>query len=126
MKQIMPGATIPPSPSSDIQMPKLKGTSRGETTTDVTEASVAADTHIRSSKDIIYETPKREPVRKDEDENDDDYDDEFLKDDAKKFSRENLGAVASSYLTFTQGGFLTRNTVCVRMVIYLNLGVPRC
>ena len=59
--------------------------------TDVTEASVAADT--RPSKEIIYETPKREPVRDDAD-----YDDEFLEENAKKFGRENEGSVPNPYL----------------------------
>jgi len=94
MKQIMPSATIAPSPTSYIQLPKLNGKSKPGTQTDVTEASVAADTHIRSSKEI-YETPKREPVRDDED---DDYDDEFLEEDAKKFGRESVGSVPSPYL----------------------------
>jgi len=50
--------------------------SRRASQTDDTTASVAADTHIRPSKEIIYERPKREPVRQDKD--DDDYDNEFL------------------------------------------------
>jgi hypothetical protein len=45
----------------------------------VTAAFVATDTHIRPSKEIIYETPKREPAREDNDD-DDDYDNEFLED----------------------------------------------
>ena len=40
----------------------------------MTAASVAADTHIRPSKEIIYVTPKRETVREYDDDNDD-YDD---------------------------------------------------
>ena len=76
-------------------MPKLKGKSRRGTQTDVTAASVAADAHIRTFKEIIYETPKRELVRE---EDDVDYDDEFNEVDAKKFCRENLGSVASPYL----------------------------
>ena len=51
-------------------------------------------THIRPSKELIYETPKREPVREDND----DYEDEVLEEDAKAFGRENLGSVASPYL----------------------------
>jgi len=50
----------------------------------VTAASVAADTNILPSEEIIYETPKREPVR----EEDYYYDDEFLEEDAKMFCRE--------------------------------------
>ena len=57
-------------------------------------ASVASDTHIRPSKEIIYETPKREPVREYNDE-DDGYDDEFLEDYAKAFGRENFGSLAT-------------------------------
>ena len=47
--------------------------SRRRTQTDVTAASVAADTqtHTRLSEGIIYEMPKREPVR---DVDDYDYD----------------------------------------------------
>ena len=41
-------------------------------------------THVRT--EIIYETPKRQPVRED----DDDYYDEFLEENAKKFGRENV------------------------------------
>jgi hypothetical protein len=98
MKQIMPTATIPPSPTSDIQLPKRKAKSRRGTQTDETAASVAADTHIRPSKEIIYETPKREPVREDNDDDDYYYDDEFLGEDAKMFGREYVGPVASAYL----------------------------
>ena len=43
MKQIMPAATFPPSPTSDIHLPNLKGKLRRGTQTDVTEASVAKD-----------------------------------------------------------------------------------
>ena len=59
-------------------------------------SSVAAETHIRPSKEIIYETPKREPVREDNDI--DDYDDEFLEENAKRFGREYVGPVPSPYL----------------------------
>jgi len=78
MKQIMPTATIPPSPqpapTADIQLPTLKAKSRRGTKTD------AADKYIRPTEEIIYETPKHEPVRQDDD---DDYEDEFLEEDAK-------------------------------------------
>jgi len=77
-----------------LRKPKAK--SRHGTQTDVTSASVS-DTHIRPSKEIIYETPKREPVREDNDD-DDDFDDEFLKEDAKRFGRENVGPVGGPYL----------------------------
>ena len=50
-------------------------------------------THIRPSEDI-HETSKREPVR----DVDDDYDDEFLAQDSKKFGRNTLGSVASPQL----------------------------
>ena len=59
----------------------------------MTAASVAADTHIRPSEEILYETPKREPVR-----DVDDYDDEFLTEDANKFGRENVGPVARPHM----------------------------
>ena len=62
----------------------------------MTAASVAAVTHMRPSKEIIYETPKREPVR--EDNHDDDYDYRFLEEDTKTFGRENIGPVPSPYL----------------------------
>ena len=55
----------------------------------MTAASVAADTHIRPSKETIYETPKHETVREYGD-----YEDEFLEEDAKTFVRENLGSLA--------------------------------
>jgi len=74
MKQIMYAATIPPPPISNIQLPKLKGISSLGSLPDMTVASVAADTHTRPSKEIIYETPKREPVGEDEY----DYEEEFL------------------------------------------------
>jgi hypothetical protein len=51
---------------------------------------------MRPSKEIIYETPKREPVR--EDNHDDDYDYGFLEEDTKTFGRENIGPVPSPYL----------------------------
>ena len=59
-------------------------------------SSVAAETHIRPSKEIIYETPKREPVREHNNNDDDDYD-EFLEEDAKVFGKENIGPVAIPY-----------------------------
>jgi len=66
MKQILPAATNPQTPIPDLELPNLKAKSRRGTQTDVTSASV---TDIRPSKEIIYETPKREP---------DDDDDGFL------------------------------------------------
>ena len=89
MKQILPAATKPQTSTPDLELPNLKAKSRRGTQTDVTSASV---TDIRPSKQIIYEMPKREPVR----ENDDD--DGFLEEDAKRFGRENVGSVASPYL----------------------------
>ena len=74
MKQIMPAATIPQTPTADIQLCKPKAKSRRGTQTYDKTPSVA-DTHIRPFKELIYETPKREPVREDND--DDDYDDGF-------------------------------------------------
>ena len=92
MKQILPAATNPQTP--DLELPNLEAKSRRGTKTDVTSASV---TDIRPSKEIIYQTPKREPVRQDDNDDDDD-DDEFLEEDAKRFGRENLGSVARPYL----------------------------
>ena len=90
MKQILPAAKIPQTPTADIELPTLKAKSRRGTQTAVTSAS-----DIRPSKEIIYETPKREPVRE---ENDHDYyDDKFLE-DTKRFGRENVGLVAGPYL----------------------------
>ena len=65
MKQILPAATNPQTPSPDLELPTLKAKSRRGTQTDVTSASV---TDIRPSKEFIYETPKREPVREDDDD----------------------------------------------------------
>jgi len=96
MKQIMAASTISQTPSPDIELPKPKAKSRRGTLTDVTTVSVA-DTHIRPSKGIIYETPKREHVQEDNDD-DDEYDDEFLKEEAKRFGGENVGPVAGPYL----------------------------
>ena len=87
MKQILPAATKPQTSTPDLELPNLKAKSRRGTQTDVTSASV---TDIRPSKEIIYGTPKREPVR-----GDDDDDDGFLEEDAKRFGRENVGAVAN-------------------------------
>jgi hypothetical protein len=92
----MSAATIPPSSTADILLPKPKAKSRRGTLTDVTTASVAVDTHIRPSKEIIYETPKREPVLEDDDVNDD-YDDEFLE-DTRASGREIVGPLAGPYL----------------------------
>ena len=74
-------------------MPTLKTKSIRGTQTDVTSASV---TDIWPSKEIIYETPKREPVREDDDDDDDDYDDEFLEEYAKRFGRENVCLLAQT------------------------------
>ena len=86
----------PPWPTSDIQLPKIKGKSKRGTQTYVTAASVEEDHHTRLSKEIIYESPKFEPVREDVD--DDDYDDEFLEEDANKFGTENEDSVDTPYL----------------------------
>jgi hypothetical protein len=75
MKQILPAATNPQTP--DIELPTLKAKSRAGTRTDVTSAFV---TDIRPSKDIIYETPKRDPVREEDDDDDDDW---FLEEDER-------------------------------------------
>ena len=75
-------------------LPKLKAKSRRGSQTDVTSASVSAP-QIRPFKEIIYETPKREHVRE---EDDDDYDVEFLEEDARRFGKANVGPVASPYL----------------------------
>jgi len=93
MKQILPAATNTQTPTPDIEMPSLKAKSRRGTQTGITSASV---TDIRPSKEIIYETPKREVVREDNDDDDNEYG--FLQEDAKRFGRENVGSVASPYL----------------------------
>ena len=80
----------------DIQLPNIKAKSRPGRQTDVTAAPVSVDTQIRPSKEIIYETTKRELFPKVD--GDDDYDDEFPEEDAKTFGRENVGSVASPYL----------------------------
>ena len=91
MKQILPAATNTQTPTPDIELPTLKAKYRRGSQTDVTSASV---TDMRPSKEIIYETSKRETVRQD----DDDDDDGFLEEDAKRFGRENVGSVANTYL----------------------------
>jgi hypothetical protein len=73
-------ATNTQTPTFDIELPTLKAKSRRGTQTDVTSSSV---TDIRHCKDIICETPKREPVRGDNDDIDDDVG--FLEEDAKRF-----------------------------------------
>jgi hypothetical protein len=62
----------------------------------VTAASDAGDqqTLTRPSEDFIYETPKRNPFRQD----DEYYDGKFLRENAKNFGRENVGSVGSLYL----------------------------
>jgi len=77
MKQILPTAKNPQTNTPDIELPTLKAKSRGGTRTDFTSAFV---TDIRPSKDIIYETPKRDPVREDDDDDDDDW---FLEEDER-------------------------------------------
>jgi hypothetical protein len=54
-------------------------------------ASIPGDPQTRSSEEIIYETPKREPVR----DVDYEYDNEFLEEDVKKFGGEDLGSVTT-------------------------------
>jgi len=127
MKQIMPAAPIPQPPTADIQLPTPKANSRRGTQTDVTTSSVAA-TNIRPSKEIVYETPKREPVRVDDAADGDDYDDEFLEEDAKWFGRENIGPVPSPLpnALCLRESFSTHNTLYVRKVICLRLAIPRC
>jgi hypothetical protein len=93
MKQILPDATNPQNPNRDLELPTHKAKPRHGIQTDVTSASV---TDIRLSKEIIYETPWREPVREDDD--DDDDNDGFLEEDAKRFGRENVSSEASPYL----------------------------
>ena len=77
VKQIKPAATYPQALTADTELPTLKAKSRRGTQSAVTSAS-----DIRPSKEIIYETPKSEPVREDNDDDDDD-DDEFLEADAE-------------------------------------------
>jgi hypothetical protein len=72
MKQILPAATNTQTP--DIELPTIKAKSRRGTQTDVTSDSV---NDIRPPKEIIYETPKREPFRE-KDYNDEDG---FLEED---------------------------------------------
>ena len=102
-------------------MPKLKAKSRRGTKTAVTAA-----TDIQPSKEIIYETPKRDPVREDNDY--DDYDDEFLEEDAKRFVRENVVPVAGSYIMpyVYKRRFLDTQYGIRRTVIHLRLAIPRC
>jgi len=90
MKQILPAAKNTQTPAPDLEKPTLKAKSRRGTKTDVASASF---TDIRPSKQIIYRTPKSEPLRED----DDDDDDGVLEKDAKRFGRENVGSVASPY-----------------------------
>ena len=69
-------------------------------------------------------TPKGEPVRED----DDDYGDEFLEEDALTFVRENVGPVTSPYIMpyVNKLRFLDTNAVYERTVIYLRLAIPQC
>ena len=92
MKQILPAATNPQTPTPDLELPTLKAKCRCGTQTDETSAFVS---DIRLSKEIIQETPNCEPVREDNDEDDDDG---ILEEDAKRFGRENVGSVASPNL----------------------------
>jgi len=63
--------------------------------TDVTAACVAAYPHTHTSlARVHYENPKHEPTR----DYDYDYDEDFLEEDAKKFSRNNVGIVVSIHL----------------------------
>ena len=126
MQLIIPAAAIltstHPAPS-DIQLRKIKAKSRRGTQEDLTAASVAGDQNTCLPEEIIYVTPKGEPVR-----DDDDYDYVFLEEDAKKFGKEIADSIASPYLRpyVYNRLYLTRNTVCIRMVIYLRLAIPRC
>jgi hypothetical protein len=124
MKQLKAASTISQPPSLHIELPKPKAKSRRGTHSDVTTASVA-DTHIRPSKGIIYETPKREHVQEDND--DDKYDDEFLKEEAKRFGGENVGPVAGPYLMpyiymrqflDTQYGMFTQGPIFVFFCVF--------
>jgi len=54
-------------PVSNIQLPKLKATSRRGTQTDMTAASVTGDQPTRPSNEIVNETPICETVRDDDD-----------------------------------------------------------
>ena len=92
MKQILPAAKNPQIHTPDIVLTSLKAKSRRATQTYVTSASV---TFIRSSKEIIYETPKCEPVR--EDYYDDNDDDGFLEEDIKRCGWDNVSSVANQY-----------------------------
>jgi len=59
-KQIMPAAPIPQPPTLTFSCLNLRQNLDGTQTDDTTAFN--ADTHIRPSKEIIYETPKREPA----------------------------------------------------------------
>ena len=54
-------------------------------------------THIRPSEGFIYDTTTSESVR---DIDGDDYNDEFLEENAKNFDRGNIGSVASPYVMY--------------------------
>ena len=56
MKQIMPTNAIPHSrsPPPTYGLPKLKSKSRRGALTNVTAASLAADTHILQTEEIIH------------------------------------------------------------------------
>ena len=70
MKQKLPAATNHQTPTTDVDVPTLRAKSRRETQPDVTSVSVSA-LQIWPSKEILDETAKREPVRKDDDDVDD-------------------------------------------------------
>ena len=75
-------------------MPKLKGKSKRGKQTALTVEPVAEDPQTRPSKEIIYDTQKRAPIREDvrcvNDDDDVDYDDEIVEEHEKKFVSVNV------------------------------------
>jgi len=91
MKQIMPAATISQPPQLIQSCTNLRQNLDAGHRLMLHQLP----THTRLSKEIIYETPKREPVLR---YDDDDYDNEFLEEDSKTFGREYVSPVAGPYL----------------------------
>jgi len=95
LRRVMPTSSEPASKASPPPPPPQK-TRRG-TQTDVTSASVTTSplpVLPSTSKEFKYEPPKQERV----DDDEDDYDDNFVEDEARAYGRENVGPVASPYL----------------------------
>ena len=88
----MPTATNTQYTADVIQLPKPKAKYRRETQTDATVASAATANKYGLLKRLYTRRREREPDR--EVNEDYDYNDDFLEEDAKAFGRENLGPVA--------------------------------